>query len=268
MRCNTIRQSKSGIRESLFRRSQHSIFILSVSLVVLLVISRIPAQKLPDESGQYVNDYVGWLSEQEISSLNKMLRAYEDTTSNQFLVAIFPNAQGYAVEEFSISLAEKWRVGKKGRDNGLLMTIFRDERAIRIEVGYGLEDVIPDAIAFQIAQTLMPSYFKREEYYKGIYQGLQALIKAAGGKYQGIPEEQSKGKYNWMPLIVILILLVLAFRRRKYSGGSSGGWQNSGPFFGGFGGGFGGSSRSGGSGFGGFRGGGGSFGGGGATGRW
>jgi len=251
----------------LSNRSFHSRLVLSVTITLLLFISWLPAQKLPDVTGQYVNDYVGWLSQQEINNLNKMLRVYEDSTSNQFLVAIFPDAQGYAVEEFSIRLAEKWRAGKKGRDNGLLMAIFREERAIRIEVGYGLEDVIPDAIAFQIAQSLIPSYFKENNYYQGIYQGLRALIEAAAGKYQGVPGDQSEGDYNWMPLIIIVILLILFARGRKYSGGSSGGWRNSGPFFGGFGGGFGGSSRSGG-GFGGFRGGGGSFGGGGATGRW
>lgn len=267
MKFKIIKQANFRLPVIPFRLSIYSGFILGVAIIVLLFISGLPAQKLPDQTGQYVNDYVGWLSKQEIGSLNKMLRAYEDTTSNQFLVAIFPDAQGYAVEEFAIRLAEKWRAGKKERDNGVLMAIFRDERAIRIEVGYGLEDVIPDAIAFQIAQSLIPPYFKKGDYYQGIYQGLQALIEAAAGKYQGVPGDQSEGRYNWMPLIVIVILLILFSRWKKYSGGSSGGWRNSGPFFGGFGGGFGGSPRSGG-GFGGFRGGGGSFGGGGATGRW
>lgn len=238
-------------------------------LILLVAVCMTPAlllsQNLPDTPHQYVNDYAGLLGKQEIASLNEMLRAYEDSTSNQFVVAIFTNAQGYPVEEFSIRLAEKWKVGQKDRENGLIMAIFLEERAIRIEVGYGLEDVIPDAVAFEVAQRVIPPYFREEKYYEGIQQGMVALFKAAAGKYQGNPDAEADGIKNWMPLLIFIIILILVFRRQRFSMGSSGGWRNGGPFYWG---GFGGSSRSSGGGFGGFSAGGGSFGGGGATGRW
>jgi len=227
------------------------------------------AQDFPARPSQYVNDYDNLLNPQELGSLNEMLRAYEDSTSNQFVVAIFPNAQGYAIEDFSIRLAEKWKVGQKDRENGLIMAVFMEDRAVRIEVGYGLEDVIPDAVAFEIAQLVIPPYFREEKYYQGIYQGLQALMEAAAGKYQGIPKDRSPEFSFWIPFIIFLIIIIVFFRWRKFSSASTGGWRDSGPFFGGgYRGGFGGSSRGSGGGFGGFRGGGGSFGGGGATGRW
>jgi len=244
-------------------------------LAVLTTVTFLTAQKFPERPGQYVNDYDSLLTQPEVTILNSMLRAYEDSTSNQFVVAIFPSAQGYAVETFTIWVAEKWRVGRKERENGLIMAIFLEDRAIRIEVGYGLEDVIPDAVAFEVAQRLMPPYFREEKYFQGIQQGLQALMKAAAGKYQRMPEEKSPEFSFWIPLIIILIIIIIT-RWRKFSSVSSGGWQDHGPFFGsGSGGGFWGSSqrssggfRTGGSSFGGFRAGGGGFGGGGATGRW
>ncbi len=140
-------------------------FIFILLVAVWITPAWLPSQNLPDNPRQYVNDYAGLLSRQEITSLNEMLRAYEDSTSNQFVVAIFANAQGYPVEEFSIRLAEKWKVGQKDRENGLIMAIFLEERAVRIEVGYGLEDVIPDAVAFEVAQRVIPPYFREEKYY-------------------------------------------------------------------------------------------------------
>jgi uncharacterized protein len=250
------------IRYKIFR---FSIFILAVTLANLLPVTFLTAQDFPDQPSQYVNDYDRLLNQQELRSLNELLRAYEDSTSNQFVVAIFPNAQGYAVEDFSIRLAEKWQVGQKDRENGLIMAIFKEDQAIRIEVGYGLEDVIPDAIAFEVAQSIIPPYFREDKYYQGIYQGLQALMKAAAGKYQGIPRERSPEFSFWIPFIIFLVIIIVFSRWRKSSSASSGGWRDSGPFFGG---GFGGSSRGSSGSFGGFRGGGGSFGGGGATGRW
>jgi uncharacterized protein len=244
-------------------------FILTISLATLTAVTFLTAQDFPDQPSQYVNDYDSLLNQQEVEALNKMLRAYEDSTSNQLVVAIFTNAKGYAVEDFSIRLAEKWQVGQKDRENGLIMVIFKEDRAIRIEVGYGLEDMIPDAVAFEVAQSVIPPYFREEQYYQGIYQGLQALMKAAAGKYQGVPAERSPEFSFWIPFIIFLIIIIVFSRWRKFSNASSGGWKDSGPFFGGgLGGGFGGSTRGSSGGFGGFRAGGGSFGGGGATGRW
>jgi uncharacterized protein len=231
-------------------------------------------QEIPAPPRTWVSDYADLLSSSEEELLNERLKTFEDTTSNQIVLAIFPDAQGYPVEEFSIQLAEKWLVGQKGRDNGIILAVFLDERIIRIEVGYGLEDVVPDAIASQITRNVIPPYFREGKYYQGIYMGVEALMQATAGKYQSIPGEMDEGRgdsdFPFTLLIFFIIIFFLVFRRRRYSSVSSRGWRNSGPFWwggmgggsskgGGFGGGFGG---------GGFSGGGGSFGGGGATGSW
>ncbi|MEJ2537897.1 MAG: TPM domain-containing protein [Calditrichia bacterium] len=112
-------------------------FTAILSLILLGILwSDLPAQTLPEKPREWVNDYAGILNNQEKQSLNSTLRAYEDTTSNQIVVAIFQNARGYPVEDYSIRLAEKWQVGQKGKDNGVILAIFLDEHKIRVEVGY------------------------------------------------------------------------------------------------------------------------------------
>lgn len=243
-----------------------------LSLILLGILwSELPAQTLPEKPGEWVTDYAGILSKRQEQTLNNILRAYEDTTSNQIVVAIFQNARGYPVEEYSIRLAEKWKVGQKGKDNGILLAVFLDERKIRVEVGYGLEDKVPDATAIQITQNVIRPYFRQEKYYEGIHQGVIALMGAASGKFKGTPRRRSKDGKNPFPFLFmffLVIFLLSLFRKRRTTVGSRG-WRSTGPFF--FGGTGGGSSWggfSGGGGGGGFSAGGGSFGGGGATGSW
>lgn len=228
-------------------------------------------QTIPPRPQNYVNDYADLLSPEQEATLNRMLRAYEDSTSNQVVVAIFPDAEGYPVEDFSIRLAEAWKVGQKGRDNGAILAVFLKERKVRIEVGYGLEDVIPDARAFQIIRDFITPEFKRGDYYSGIRDGVQAIMASASGKYAALKAARKRKQsppVNLAALIIFLIVvffLMLSARRRRGFVADSRGWRRSGPtFWGGFGaGGFGG-----GAGGGGFSGGGGGFGGGGATGSW
>ncbi len=250
---------------------RHFIFTLLIFLSFLTSVSL--AQKLPPKPTQWVMDYADKLTPEQEQWLNRELRAYEDSTSNQIVVAIFPDAQGYPVEEFSIRLAEAWKVGQKGRDNGIILAVFLKERKIRIEVGYGLEDKVPDAIAIQIAQNVIAPYFREGKFFEGLRAGVEQLMQAAAGKYKGIPRKARKKEDDEFPfaLIVFLIIVILIFisSRRNRATVSRGGWRGGGPFFwGGFGGFGGGGSSGGGFGGGGFSAGGGSFGGGGATGSW
>lgn len=244
------------------------LFFIPITDISLTIVN---AQDLPDPPTQWVSDYADILSESEENRLNSMLQAYEDTTSNQMIVAIFQNAQGYAVEDFSIRLAEKWLVGQKNRDNGIILAIFIQERKIRVEVGYGLEDVVPDAVAIQIAQNVISPLFKEGRFQQGLFEGVTALMQAAAGKYEGMGNKRTGKKNNvrlpYVFIIFLFIFILSLFRRRRFSSVSSRGYRSSGPFWwSGFGGGSGGSG--GGFGGGGFSGGGGSFGGGGATGSW
>jgi len=227
------------------------------------------AQEIPDPPKMWVSDYADLLTSDEEHTLNARLKSFEDSTSNQIIVAIFQNAQGYPVEDFTIRLADKWLVGQRERDNGVILAVFLDERKVRIEVGYGLEDIVPDAIAFQIAENIIPPYFREGQYFQGIEAGIQALMAATAGKFEGIAKKPNRKKddsgFPFSLLVFIFIIFVLMLRRKRYSSVSSRGWRNTGPFWWG---GFGGRSSGGGFGGGGFSGGGGGFGGGGATGSW
>lgn len=256
-------------------RQQNVILFIYACFLVLIFLETKPAsgQEIPDSPDQYVADYVDLLTPGEENTLNNLLRSYEDSTSNQMIVAIFRNAQGYAVEEFTIRVGEKWLVGQKSRDNGIILAVFMEERKIRIEVGYGLEDMVPDAVAIQIAQNVISPYFKEGQYWQGIFAGVKAVMQAAAGKFEAMKKTRGSSEKNGFPfvLLVFFFLLFLSFfKRKRFSSVSSRGYRQSGPFWwGGFGGGsHGGGFGGGGFGGGGFSGGGGSFGGGGATGSW
>ncbi len=253
-----------------------SLKLSALTIILTLISASLFAQEFPATPNQWVADYADILSNNEEQTLNNMLRTYEDTTSNQIIVATFQNAQGYPVEQFTIQLAEKWKIGQQNRDNGVIMAVFVEEHKIRMEVGYGLEDMVPDAIAFQISQNVIPPYFREGNYYQGLQAGAQALMQAAAGKYEGIKDKSSKqddgSSFPWAFIVFLLIVVFSSFRRRRSRATvGSRGWHWAGPFFfGGFGGGSGrgGFGGFGGGGGGGFSAGGGSFGGGGATGSW
>ncbi len=252
--------------------------IISILLFSFLLFAGLRAQELPERPSSWVNDYAGVLSSSQEAQLNELLNGLEKRSSNQIFVAIFKRIpEGYYLEDFTVKLFEKWRPGLPDKNNGLLITIFTEDHKARIEVGYGLEDVITDAQARQVLYNNMIPHFKKGDYYGGLLAGLQVLVPAAEGKYQ-IPIKTKKKKKNRDGLSNLIIAFIIftfisrmLFRRRGVTIGSrrSGSWF--GPFFwGGFGGG------SSGGGFGGFSGGGGSFGGGfgglsgggGASGSW
>ncbi len=225
------------------------------------------------EIHQRVTDLTGTLTSDQINELSQKLAQFERETSNQIAVLMIPTVGNGSVEDFSMRVAEKNKFGKKGRDNGVLLFIAKDDHWIRIEVGYGLEGALTDARSDQIIRHEMFPRFRGGDFYGGIDAGVNAIIAATKGEYKGNNNQQN-GRQN-IPGAAIFLLIFLFFfisrilrgARRTYLGSGryyrGGGWWGGG--FGGFGGGgFGG----GGFGGGGFSGGGGGFGGGGASGRW
>lgn len=225
----------------------------------------------PVQLRQYVTDETGTLTSSQISSLNTKLINEDKTTSNQIIVYLIPTLGSESLEDVSIRLAEKNKIGKKEHNNGVLILIVKDDRKIRIEVGYGLEGVLTDALCSKIIRNDITPEFKSGKYYSGIDKGIDAIILAAKGEYTADDKPGSKGGLCLgLPVFVMIIFGIIFFfifvsliRGRRmigrsiYAGksGWSSGW-GSGGSSGGFGGG------------GGFSGGGGSFGGGGASGSW
>jgi uncharacterized protein len=195
------------------------------------------------------------------------------------VIAIFPSLQGESLEDFSIRLAERWRIGDRKLDNGVILLAFVQDRRLRMEVGYGLEAVLPDAVAAQIINNQIGPRFREGRWGDGLMAGVDAVFARIDTRGASAPPQRyAFGMSPWMlGLLVIFGLAALMLareagsggRRNAYSAGGRRGWGSP-PIFLPPMGGSGGSGWGGGGGDsgGGFSGGGGSFGGGGASGQW
>lgn len=146
--------------------------------------------KIPEYSARLV-DTTSWLSSQEVVDIRKRLDAIAGEGTLQIAILIVDSIQPLTIEEYSMKVAEKWKIGKKGADNGILVTIARTDKKMRIEVGYGLEGVIPDIIAKRIGSDKMAPFLskKTNKPYEGIIVGIDELVKYAKGE---IKAEETK----------------------------------------------------------------------------
>ncbi len=256
------------------------IFLLFSVCAYAQLDKRIPPRPNPPK---LVNDLANILTEEQEQALESKVVAYNDSTSTQIAIVTIPTLGGYEDEEFAIALGREWGVGGKEFNNGIVILVAKDDRKIRIEVGYGLEGAIPDITAQTIIDYSITPAFKEEQFYRGLDHGVDDIMKAAAGEYTAPKKKTGSARKGiGFGLIILIIIIVSAISgkgggkgggmvsRRGY-GDVGAGWilgtllgsmgrGGSGGGGGGFGGG------SGGGGFGGF--GGGSFGGGGASGSW
>ncbi|HKY07514.1 MAG TPA: YgcG family protein [Candidatus Binatia bacterium] len=256
--------------------------LLALAFIVCLSLTANLAEALdvPPLRGR-VNDYAGVMSQEQRRSMESQLAQFEQETGHQVAVLTIPTLEGEDIEGFSIRVAESWKIGKKGFDNGVILVVAVKDRRMRLEVGYGLEGVLPDAIAKTITSNYIVPRFRSQDYAGGIIAGIDAVLKVI--KQEPLPESARRKERDQGPelnslamfLITLAVFGLMAFastgrRRRNSIWGPRG--RGRGPIIfgpGGFGGGYyGGGGFGGGSGGGGFSGGGGSFGGGGASDSW
>lgn len=240
---------------------------------VALLLLQAPAwgQSTPDfpELTGRVVDQAGMLSGEDEAGLTRMLAAHEEATTNQLVVVTLPDLQGYPIEDFGYQLGRHWGIGQEGDDNGALLIVAEEERAIRIEVGYGLEGQLTDAASSTIISRIITPAFRQGEFSQGIVAGAGAMIQVLGGESLAVPEGQARADRAEKPnllAVVFFFVIIVSFISLVGGGGRGGGGRGAliagallGASMGGRGGGFGG---------GGFGGGGGGFGGGGASGGW
>ncbi|MDO8706137.1 MAG: YgcG family protein [Sulfuricaulis sp.] len=249
-----------------------------------------------------VTDLTGTLAPSQRDTLERELQAFESRKGSQIAVLIVPTTQPEEIEQYSIRVADAWKLGRKGIQDGVILLIAKDDRALRIEVGYGLEGVIPDAVGNRIVNEIIVPFFKQGDFYGGIHAGVNRLIRLIDGEPLPPPAARDRswaGLRDLLPFGFIAVLigggLLRALFGRMVGAGVAGGvvavvaWIMLGSLltalvaaimvflfvlmagvrmgpsgYGGWGGGMGG----GGFGGGGFSGGGGGFGGGGASGKW
>lgn len=241
----------------------------------------IPARPNPP---RLVNDFAGLMAPDQVAALERDLVVFNDSTSNQIVVLTVNDLGNYDASQFAVEVGQKWGVGQKGSDNGIVVLIKPKQGNSRGEAfiapGYGLEGAIPDAICKRIVDQEMIPYFKNNDYYGGITAGIKVLKGLASGEFTSAQYKKKGGdapKWGFIVPILVMIIIFSIFRNNRgkqhhiggnvpfwtwlFLAGSLGGGRSGGGFGSGNGG-FGG----GGGGFGGF--GGGGFGGGGAGGSW
>jgi uncharacterized protein len=268
---------------------KRSLYLLTFSVFFCTIfIGRINAQNIPERPvpPHLVNDLAGLLKAQEAGSLEQKLVSFSDSTSTQIAVVIVPSLGGYDKSDYAQQLAEKWGIGQKGLNNGILILIkpktADSNGQVQISPGYGLEGAIPDMTCAEIIDREILPAFRNGDYYGGIDHASSTLMSLARGEFSaaqyGQKAKKSSGKNSPIGVIIFIVFIIIAMASRG-SGGSNNkhistgglpfwmllGMMGSGRSSGGSWGGSSGGGSSGG-GFGGF--GGGSFGGGGAGGSW
>ena len=237
------------------------------------------AEVMPPAPTAYFSDYATAVSSETAKALNQALEDFEKQNSSQVVVAIFPKMESpSSVQDFVHRMFINWKIGQKGKDNGVLLAVFVQDRKLWIEVGYGLEGALPDARAKRIIEDEITPNFKSGNYDGGLQAGVNAILQSIRGEYKGSGRTvaQNRNRRNkgpaLVPILIIAFFVISALARigrsrgtvyRRTGWGSSwagwgGGWGGGGGSWGGGGGSFGG----------GFSGGGGSSGGGGAGGSW
>jgi uncharacterized protein len=260
--------------------------LVALALLLLAPAAALAAPKFPPLTGRVVDD-ANLLSPQAESKLTDELATLEAQTGHQLVVATVPTLQGYEIEDYGYQLLRTWGIGRKDEDDGIILLVAPKERKVRIEVGYGLEPVMTDALSSLIIQRAILPAFKAGDYEKGVVAGTEAIARQIG-----LPPDEAKAAVQQaaatqasdssggggfgVPIIFAIFIVVWVLSgvlhlfggRRRYGGGAlwwllplilSSGRGRGGGGWGGGGGGWGG---------GGFSGGGGSGGGGGASGSW
>jgi len=234
------------------------------------------AEIIPPAPEHYFNDYAHVVSAATASRLNQTLEDFERQTSSQVLVAIYPRMQSdSSIEDYTVRVAQWWKAGQKGKDNGAVLFVFTEDRKMFLQVGYGLEGALPDAICKRIIEDEIKPHFKHGDYDGGLVAGVQAILAATRGEYKGTgrtvaDNRQGFGSGGSLLLLILFgaVFFTIFIKYGQQASGTayrSGGYSTLGMWSSGSswsGGGF-----SGGGG-GGFSGGGGGFGGGGAGGSW
>ena len=287
-------------RRGIWRHWLAALLLCGLSAAVQAALVPVPALTAP------VTDLTGTLTPDQTATLDQELRAFAAQKGSQIAVLMVPSTAPEAIEQYSIRVTDAWKLGRKGQDDGVLLLVAKDDRAVRIEVGYGLEGAIPDAIAKRIIAEIITPQFKQGDYFGGLQSGVQQVMKLIDGEQLPPPKAAASagGGVNTTETAFFLLIAAVfvgsalrAVLGRTLGSGLAGliaggvGWLLIGSallglglavaaFFavfsgvrfgggpGGLGGGGFGGGFGGGSGSGGFSGGGGGFGGGGASGRW
>jgi uncharacterized protein len=243
-------------------------------LICLAALAASAQPRFPALTGRVVDD-ANVIDAATKARLDEKLKALEDKTGTQLVVATLPSLQGYDIADYGYQLGRAWGIGQKGKNNGALLIVAPNDRKVRIEVGYGLEGTLTDAVTKLIIENAILPRFRTGDFSGGVARGVDDILQVLSGDAEEFKRRADRasrpsgqeGMESFIIVLVILIIFLIIFMRSSSRGQAYRRGWNTGPVIlppmgGGWGGG------GGGSGGGGFSGGGGSFGGGGSSGSW
>lgn len=204
------------------------LFAAVAASFLLLSAQSLWALDIPRLQGR-VNDYAGMLSPSTVHRLDGVLADLERRDGTQIVVLTIPSLEGESLEDFSIRTAEKWGIGQKGNDNGALLLIAENDRKIRIEVGYGLEDRLTDLMSGRIIRNIIAPQFRMGHFDQGVTDGIMAMIGTVKGEYTaskppaGRYPRRSSGSPGLFGLISLLAVIWVVGRVSRPMGAAAGG---------------------------------------------
>ncbi len=179
---------------------------LAAVLVLAILVGLAVAQQPVPPFTAFLTDLTDTLEPDQRETLETELRAFEQRKGGQIAVLIVPTTQPEAIEQYALRVAETWSLGRKGVDDGVLFLVAKDDRAMRIEVGYGLEGVIPDAVAKRIISEIVAPYFTQGDFYGGVDAGVNRLIRLIDGEPLPPPRVRDPGWSGFEGLLPVLVV--------------------------------------------------------------
>lgn len=245
---------------SSLRQFRRIIFLAVLFMTLLAMTETILAEPTFPQRKGLVNDFAGVIPASDEQKISAIARELLQKTQIPVVVVTMPDIGGADYTEYANRLYETWGIGKKGEDKGVLLFVTVKERKMRIEIGYGVEGIIPDGLAGEIRDKYMIPFLKKNDFGKGLLNGTAAVALILA-KHEGVEltgagaaaqpaagKPKSRSAFSFLPILFIIIFFVLASRRRGGMGwlllamlmGGGGGGYRGGGGFGGFSGGFGG----------------------------
>ncbi len=202
-------------------------WVFAVAITLLVNVQLAPALDIPPLKGR-VNDLANLIHPSMSHQLESTLSQLEQTDSTQIVVLTIPSLEGQSLEEFSLAVVERWQIGQKEVDNGVLLLVAKQERKIRIEVGYGLEGKLTDLVAGRIIRNIMVPQFKMGRFDQGTIDGVSAIVGVVRGEFTAPTSgRRPKGRQGSSPgligIIAFLILINMLGRTNRYIGAAAGG---------------------------------------------
>jgi uncharacterized protein len=202
---------------------RHHFHHLCLALLLLCIASISLAQVAVPELRSPVTDLTSTLTPQQTQALDQKLRAFEQRKGSQLAVLIVPTTQPEAIEQYSIRVVEAWKIGRQNVDDGVLLLVAKDDRAVRIEVAYGLEGALPDVIADRIVEQIIVPRFREGQFYEGIDVAVDRIIGVIEGEplpeaERRAPRPSGEGIGNLLPLLLMVVFVGSGILRRMLGG--------------------------------------------------